>query len=63
MALVVIAVRMAWVLIPAGGFGETLRERIAVGWAGMRGAISLAAALAVSTEVPSGRRSSCSRSA
>ena len=51
-ALVVIGVRMAWVMIPAGGFGETVRERIAVGWAGMRGAISLAAALAVSTEVP-----------
>ena len=28
-----------------------MRERIAVGWAGMRGAISLAAALAVPTEV------------
>jgi Na+/H+ antiporter len=50
-ALCVIAVRMAWALAPGGGFGDTVRERIAVGWAGMRGAISLAAALAVSTQV------------
>jgi monovalent cation/hydrogen antiporter len=49
-ALVVIAVRMAWALLPS--FGDTLRERIAVGWSGMRGAISLAAALAVPTSVP-----------
>jgi monovalent cation/hydrogen antiporter len=48
-ALVVIGVRMAWALIPA--FGDTVRERIAVGWSGMRGAISLAAALAVPTSV------------
>jgi monovalent cation/hydrogen antiporter len=48
---VVIAVRMAWSLVPAGGFGYTVRERIAVGWSGMRGAISLAAALAVPTSV------------
>jgi CPA1 family monovalent cation:H+ antiporter len=45
--LVVIGVRMAVVLVPAWGFGDTVRERVAVGWAGMRGAISLAAALAV----------------
>jgi CPA1 family monovalent cation:H+ antiporter len=51
-ALCVIAVRMAWALIPAGGFGDTVQERIAVGWSGMRGAISLAAALAVPTSVP-----------
>jgi len=50
-ALVVIAVRMTWALIPAGGFGDSVRERIAVGWSGMRGAISLAAALAVPTSV------------
>ena len=50
-ALVVIGVRMAFTLIPAGDFGDTLRERIAVGWSGMRGAISLAAALAVPTTV------------
>ena len=46
-SLTVIAVRMAWAFVPGGGFGDTVRERIAVGWAGMRGAISLAAALAV----------------
>jgi CPA1 family monovalent cation:H+ antiporter len=50
-ALCVIAVRMAWMLIPFSGFGETARERLLVGWAGMRGAISLAAALAVPTSV------------
>jgi Na+/H+ antiporter len=51
-ALCVVAVRMAWMLIPFGGFGDTARERLVVGWAGMRGAISLAAALAVPTTVP-----------
>jgi CPA1 family monovalent cation:H+ antiporter len=50
-AVCVMAVRMAWVMIPAGGVGESVSERIAVGWAGMRGAISLAAALAVPTSV------------
>jgi monovalent cation/hydrogen antiporter len=50
-ALVVIAVRMTWALVPGGGFGDTVRERIVVGWAGMRGAISLAAALAVPVTV------------
>jgi CPA1 family monovalent cation:H+ antiporter len=50
-ALCVIAVRMAWSALPGGGFGDGARERIAVGWAGMRGAISLAAALAVPTEL------------
>jgi len=50
-ALTVIGVRMAWALVPGGGFGDTVKERIAVGWAGMRGAISLAAALAVPIEV------------
>ncbi|HWT24937.1 MAG TPA: Na+/H+ antiporter [Solirubrobacteraceae bacterium] len=50
-SLVVIAVRMAWALLPVVGAGDDLKERIAVGWSGMRGAISLAAALAVSTQV------------
>jgi NhaP-type Na+/H+ and K+/H+ antiporter len=50
-ALTVIVVRMAWVLIPAGGFGDSPRERVAVGWAGMRGAVSLAAALSVPTSL------------
>ncbi len=46
-ALAVVAVRMLFVLVPGGRFGDTLKERVAVGWAGMRGAISLAAALSV----------------
>ena len=56
-ALCVAGVRMAWVLLVPGGFGDTLKERVVVGWAGMRGAISLAAALGVSTAVKSARRS------
>jgi CPA1 family monovalent cation:H+ antiporter len=50
-ALCVIVVRMAWVTIPGGRFGANAKERVIVGWAGMRGAISLAAALAVDTRV------------
>jgi CPA1 family monovalent cation:H+ antiporter len=50
-ALVVVGVRMAWALLPPVGAGDTTRERIAVGWSGMRGAISLAAALAVDGSV------------
>lgn len=50
-AFTVIAVRMAWSAFPGAGFGDSARERIAVGWSGMRGAISLAAALAVPIEV------------
>ena len=46
-ALVVVGVRMAWALLPPVDAGDTVKERIAVGWSGMRGAISLAAALAV----------------
>jgi CPA1 family monovalent cation:H+ antiporter len=42
-----IALRMAVVLAIGSAVGETLAERVVVGWAGMRGAISLAAALAV----------------
>jgi Na+/H+ antiporter len=45
--LAVVAVRMAFALVPQAGFGDTWRERVAVGWAGMRGAISLAAALSI----------------
>jgi monovalent cation/hydrogen antiporter len=50
-ALVVVTVRMAFALIPGLPLGDSVRERIAVGWSGMRGAISLAAALAVPIEV------------
>ena len=38
---------MAFALVPQAGFGDTWRERVAVGWAGMRGGISLAAALSI----------------
>lgn len=44
---VVIAVRMATVFIPFAITGMPWRERVVVGWSGMRGAISLAAALSV----------------
>jgi monovalent cation/hydrogen antiporter len=64
--LVVIAVRLAWVF-PAGWLprrlSPRLRERdpwpgwrptVVVGWAGMRGVVSLALALAIPTEVAGG---------
>ena len=65
-ALVVIAVRMAWQFLPtllerfvpaAGALatGTDWRERVVIGWAGMRGAVSLAAALAIPLELDSGR--------
>jgi monovalent cation/hydrogen antiporter len=46
-----IAVRMAVVLALRADAGEDVRERLVVGWAGMRGAVSLAAALAVPLSV------------
>ena len=49
--LTVVAVRMAFAIVPQAGFGDTWRERVAVGWAGMRGAISLAAALSIPLDV------------
>ena len=48
---VVIAVRMLMTVGLGRVIADTLRERVAIGWAGMRGAISLAAALAVDTSV------------
>jgi Na+/H+ antiporter len=59
---VVIVVRLAWVaiaplvarIVPVAGRadpGENWRERVIVGWSGMRGAISLAAALALSESI------------
>jgi Na+/H+ antiporter len=59
---VVVGVRLAWVgiaplvarVVPAAGRADTgadWRERLVVGWSGMRGAISLAAALALSQDV------------
>jgi Na+/H+ antiporter len=46
-----IAVRLAFVFAIGSSAGETLGERFAVGWSGMRGAVSLAAALAVPLSV------------
>jgi CPA1 family monovalent cation:H+ antiporter len=62
---VVVAVRMAWqfmpqvlekVFPPAGRLttGTDWRERVVVGWSGMRGAVSLAAAFAIPLELDSG---------
>jgi Na+/H+ antiporter len=46
-----IAVRLAFVFALRGDAGETVGQRFAVGWSGMRGAVSLAAALAVPLSV------------
>ncbi len=50
LAGVVMAVRMAVQFVPFAGTGEDWRERTMVGWAGMRGAISLALALSIPLE-------------
>ncbi len=47
-----ILTRLAFVFAMRSDAGETLGERFAVGWSGMRGAVSLAAALAVPLGVP-----------
>ncbi|MDQ3632182.1 MAG: Na+/H+ antiporter [Actinomycetota bacterium] len=49
-SLTVIGVRLLATALPS--LGGTARERLAVGWSGMRGAISLAAALAIPAGVP-----------
>jgi Na+/H+ antiporter len=46
LSALVIAVRVVFALLPLAP-GLSLRERIVVGWCGMRGAISLAAALSI----------------
>jgi CPA1 family monovalent cation:H+ antiporter len=62
---VVIAVRVAWQFLPPllgrlnerfreVDAGEDWRERLLIGWSGMRGAVSLAAALALPLELDSG---------
>lgn len=64
-SMVVIVVRLAWQFLPpltgrllpwARGFdtGDGWRERLTVGWTGMRGAVSLAAALALPFTFDSG---------
>jgi Na+/H+ antiporter len=65
-AAVVIAVRILWQFLPealgrvfppaaALSTGADWRERLVVGWSGMRGAVSLAAALAIPLELDSGQ--------
>ena len=61
---VVIGIRMAWMfavppllmavarVTPLQRSGATPRERLVLGWSGMRGAVSLAAALAIPESVP-----------
>jgi monovalent cation/hydrogen antiporter len=46
-----IGARLAFVFAIGAGAGETAGQRFAVGWSGMRGAVSLAAALAVPLSV------------
>jgi Na+/H+ antiporter len=64
---VVVAVRLAWQFLPVSigrllpalgdtGGGEDWRERLLIGWTGMRGAVSLAAALALPFTLDSGAR-------
>ncbi len=50
-AVASIAVRLVFVLAMRGDAGDTFGQRFAVGWSGMRGAVSLAAALAVPLSV------------
>ena len=51
LAAIVIAVRVVFAALPLAP-GLTRRERLVVGWCGMRGAISLAAALSIATDIP-----------
>jgi monovalent cation/hydrogen antiporter len=62
---VVVVVRLAWQFLPTAigrlfpklgdtGGGEDWRERLLIGWSGMRGAVSLAAALALPFTLDSG---------
>jgi CPA1 family monovalent cation:H+ antiporter len=51
-AVASIGVRLAFVFAMRGDAGENFGERFAIGWSGMRGAVSLAAALAVPLDVP-----------
>src|SRR3954470_9539903 len=46
---VVVATRAAWLVTHAG---RSFGERVVIAWAGMRGAVSLAAALSVPTDAP-----------
>jgi Na+/H+ antiporter len=50
LSVLVIAVRSVFALLPLAP-GLSLKERVVVGWCGMRGAISLAAALSITTGI------------
>jgi CPA1 family monovalent cation:H+ antiporter len=51
LAAVVVAIRAVVVFLPFTGTGDGWRERVAITWSGMRGAVSLAAALSVPVAV------------
>jgi monovalent cation/hydrogen antiporter len=51
LAAVVVLIRLAGVFLPLTRTGDGWRERLAIAWSGMRGAISLAAALSVPATV------------
>jgi CPA1 family monovalent cation:H+ antiporter len=51
LAAIVIAVRVLFAALPLAP-GLSRRERLVIGWCGMRGAISLAAALSIATDIP-----------
>ena len=50
-AAVVVLVRLAAAFVPGASVGDDWRERVVIAWSGMRGAISLAAALSVPATV------------
>ena len=49
---VVVLVRLVAAFVPGAAVGDDWRERLVIAWSGMRGAISLAAALSVPATVP-----------
>jgi len=51
-AAVVVLVRLVAAFLPGVALGDDWRERLTISWSGMRGAISLAAALSVPASVP-----------
>jgi CPA1 family monovalent cation:H+ antiporter len=51
LAAVVVAIRAVCVFLPFARTGDNWRERLAITWSGMRGAVSLAAALSVPATV------------
>lgn len=51
LAAAIVGVRLAFIFAMRGDAGESRGERFTIGWSGMRGAVSLAAALAVPLSV------------